>query len=647
MSKSILPAHILHCVPTILCFLIAVPASYSDVDERYALCSRQFNCGKRHLISRFYLNCYGNPSRSPTIDMENESFQVLGIDGGRQTMTITPAGLNLLGGYCPSVEWPETIINHTLFSYSETVRNLSIFFNCSGGFTSVGKNNFSCPSEDGVINGFYTIDDARGSLLENRSSSCRNVIKVPVQLTAFNFDYLIAGKLREVLIEGFQVRYRADNESCAACSSSQGICGSNETSDEFACLCRDKPHMPTCPTGVNLGKPSMTQNISLIVGIIGITTACITICIFTSKKFSLTLSAAVRRKITKSDKDLEAFIRNYGPLPLKRYNFSDVKKLTNSFKDKLGQGGFGGVYKGRLLDGYFVNEVASISRTSHVNVVTLLGFCLEGNNRALIYEFMPNGSLEKFVYNGDTSKPCQYLRWEKMYEIVIGIAKGLEYLHHGCSTKILHFDIKPHNILLDEDFCPKISDFGLAKLCTTKEGIVSSLLGARGIIGYIAPEVFSRNFGEVSHKSDVYSFGMMIMELVGCKNNLDSGVDSSSEVYFPHWIYRHVEQDREFKLPGVVTRKENEIAKKMIIVGLWCIQARPSDRPPMNEVIEMLQGSTEALQIPPTPFLSSPPRAPIDSFTFSTLRHNDRCKLKLFYVASIFVSETDDACNLN
>ncbi|ESR55854.1 hypothetical protein CICLE_v10023313mg [Citrus x clementina] len=617
MGKSILPAQIRHCIPTIVCFFIAVPASYSDVDERYALCSRQFYCGTlspdigypfwgdgfrpRYCGRRgFRLHCqgYGNPIPSPKIYMENESFQVSGIDGGRQTMTITPARLDLLGGYCPSVEWPETIINHTLFSYSETVRNLSKFFNCSGGFTSVGKNNFSCPLEDGVINGFYTIDGDFGPLLENRSSSCRSVVKVPVQLTASNFDYLTAGKLSEVLIQGFQVRYRADNESYSACSSSQGICGSNETSDEFACLCRDKPHMSTCPT------------------------------------------AAFRRKITKSDKDLEAFIRNYGPLPLKRYNFSDVKKTTNSFKDKLGQGGFGSVYKGKLLDGRsvavkllnaskgdgqdFINEVASISRTSHVNVVTLLAFCLEGDNRALIYEFMSNGSLEKFVYNGDTSKPCQYLRWEKMYEIVIGIAKGLEYLHRGCSTRILHFDIKPHNILLDEDFCPKISDFGLAKLCTTKEGIVSSLLGARGTIGYIAPEVFSRNFGEVSHKSDVYSFGMMIMELVGCKNNLDSGVDNSSEVYFPHWIYRHVEQDREFKLPGVVTRKGNEIAKKMIIVGLWCIQARPSDRPPMNEVIEMLQGSTEALQIPPTPFLSSPPRAPIDSSTFSTLGHNDQ-----------------------
>lgn len=126
--------------------------------------------------------------------MGSEVFRVLDIDDDRQTMTITPGRHNLLSVYCPSA-WPETIINLTLFSYSEIVRNLNIFFNCSGGFTSVGKNNFSCPSEDGHIYGFYTIDDDSGSLLENRSSSCRRVIKVPVQLTALNFEYLIAGKL--------------------------------------------------------------------------------------------------------------------------------------------------------------------------------------------------------------------------------------------------------------------------------------------------------------------------------------------------------------------------------------------------------------------------------------------------------------------
>ena len=146
--------------------------------------------------------------------------------------------------------------------------------------------------------------------------------------------------------------------------------------------------------------------------------------------------------------------------------------MTNSFKDKLGQGGYGGVYKGKLQDGCFVavkvlkelkgngeeflNEVASIGRTSHVNIVTLMGVCFEESKRALIYEFMPNGSLEKFIYKENPSNATHQLGWETLYKIAIGIARGLEYLHRGCNTRILHFDIKPHNILLDENFCPKI-----------------------------------------------------------------------------------------------------------------------------------------------------------------------------------------------
>ncbi|MBA0840860.1 hypothetical protein Goarm_003403 [Gossypium armourianum] len=174
------------------------------------------------------------------------------------------------------------------------------------------------------------------------------------------------------------------------------------------------------------------------------------------------------------DKKIEAFLNRHEFLTPKRYRYSDVKNMTNSFRDKLGKGGYGDVYKGKLLDGQlvavkilnksksngedFMNEVSSISRTSHVNIVTLLGFCFEGRRRALIYEFVPNGSLEKFIFqkNGD-----RQLTWEMLYKIAVGIARGLEYLHRGCKTRILHFDIKPHNILLDDDFCPKISDFEL------------------------------------------------------------------------------------------------------------------------------------------------------------------------------------------
>ena len=218
----------------------------------------------------------------------------------------------------------------------------------------------------------------------------------------------------------------------------------------------------------------------------------------------------IRRKSFDADQNIKEFVRNYESQATKRYSYSYIKKMTNSFKDKLGQGGYGGVYKGKLDDGHlvavkvlntsegtgedFINEVASISRTSHVNIVTLLGFCFENGRKALIYEFMSNGSLEKFLCRENPLKSNKHLGWEKLYQIAIGIARGLEYLHCGCRTKILHFDVKPHNILLDQDFSPKISDFGLAKLCPQKESIIS-MSAARGTIGYVAPEVFCRNFG--------------------------------------------------------------------------------------------------------------------------------------------------------
>ncbi|KAL4611806.1 hypothetical protein ACB092_08G152100 [Castanea dentata] len=295
-----------------------------------------------------------------------------------------------------------------------------------------------------------------------------------------------------------------------------------------------------------------------------------------------------------------------------------------------GQGGYSSVYKGKLQDGCFVavkvlkesegngdefvNEVASISRTSHVNIVTLKGFCIEGSKRALIYEFMPNGSLEKFIYKGNPSNSNHQLGWETLYKISIGIARGLEYLHRGCNAQILHFDIKPHNILLDENFCPKISDFGLAKICPREKSFIS-MVSARGTIGYMAPEVFCRNFGGISHKSDVYSYGMMVLEMVGGRKNFDASVDFTSEIYFPHWIYKRLELGEELGLLGLLEKVDQENARKMIVVSLWCIQSDPSIRPSMSKVVNMLEGSLEPFKIPPKPFLCSPPSSPVDSST--------------------------------
>jgi len=325
---------------------------------------------------------------------------------------------------------------------------------------------------------------------------------------------------------------------------------------------------------------------------------------------------------SKSNQNIEAFLKIHGST-LKRYKLSHVKKMTNNFKVKLGQGGFGAVYKGELSNGSlvavkmlsalkkngeeFINEVASISRTSHVNVVTFLGFCLEGRKKALIYEFMSNGSLDKFIYK-ERRETLSPLSWDIIYQIARDIARGLEYLHKGCNTRIFHFDIKPHNILLDENFYAKISDFGLAKLCPRNESIVS-LSDARGTMGYVAPEMWNKNFGRVSHKSDVYSYGMMLLEMVGGRKNINAEASHTSEIYFPHWAYNKLELDNDLRLDMVMTTKENEIAKRLVIVGLWCIQTFPNDRPTISKVIDMLEDNMDSLQIPPKPLLSSPARS--------------------------------------
>jgi len=316
-----------------------------------------------------------------------------------------------------------------------------------------------------------------------------------------------------------------------------------------------------------------------------------------------------KKTIRNNERNIEALISSHGSLAPKRYKYSEAMKITSSMNNKLGEGGYGVVFKGRLHDGRlvavkflhdskakgeeFVNEVMSIGRTSHVNIVSLYGFCLEGSKRALIYEYMPNGSLDKYIYS---KNPKEILGWERLYAIAVGIARGLEYLHHSCNTRIVHFDIKPQNILLDHNFCPKIADFGLAKLCRTKESKLS-VTGARGTIGFIAPEVHTRTFGVVSTKSDVYSYGMLLLEMVGGRKNVKTAVEKSSQNYFPDWIYDHFGQDDGLQACGV-TQEVEEIAKKMSLIGLWCIQILPMQRPTITKVLEMFERGLDELEMP-------------------------------------------------
>jgi serine/threonine protein kinase len=254
--------------------------------------------------------------------------------------------------------------------------------------------------------------------------------------------------------------------------------------------------------------------------------------------------------------------------------------------------------------GEFINEVATIGRIHHANIVQLLGFCSEGTRRALIYEFMPNESLEKYIFSHDSSIFLGLLVPDKMQDIALGIARGMEYLHQGCNQRILHFDIKPHNILLDYSFNPKISDFGLAKQCARDQSMIT-LTAARGTMGYIAPEFYCRNFGGVSYKSDVYSFGMLVLEMVSGRRNSDPSTESQNDVYLPEWIYDKVILGEESVLTSEMTNEEREKVKRLAIVALWCIQWNPKNRPSMTKVVNMLTGRLQSLDMPPKPFVSS------------------------------------------
>ncbi|KAH9739298.1 LEAF RUST 10 DISEASE-RESISTANCE LOCUS RECEPTOR-LIKE PROTEIN KINASE-like 2.1 [Citrus sinensis] len=639
---------------------VRVPTPVSADYEEHKNCSAPFRCANRDDIGYpfwggnrpeycgypgFELNCEEDV---PEINILNITYKVLKFDNAKRIITV--AREDYWDQYCPS-NLVDTALNFSLFDYVHATDNLTLYYSCPPNLMNgmsvlslLDRYEFRCNSDESnaADNYFYSWDvnsvfnKTFTDAVKAYFGSCAKSVLLPLQQPTV--ESLVknpaSANLTRALQEGFGLQWFPNENLCEKCEQSKGECGYSARTGQFNCYCPDKAYPDSCPPqeGSFFNKRKKTS-FGIGAGVVGIIVILVILLLVglrhirkkkTENDQNVFGFGRFRKKKTENENAEAAFIRNYVSLAPKRYNYSDVKRMTNSFSNKLGQGGFGSVYKGKLPDGRlvavkvlknskvngeeFINEVASMSRTSHVNVVSFLGFCYEKKKRALIYEFMPNGSLDQFIYDEESSNINRKLEWRTMCQIAVGIARGLEYLHRGCNIRIVHFDIKPHNILLGEDFCPKISDFGLAKLSEKKESFIS-MLGARGTIGYIAPEVFCRNFGGVSHKSDVYSYGMMILEMVVGRKNAEVKVSLSSEIYFPNSIYKHIEPGNEFQLAGVVTEEEKEMAKKMILVSLWCIQTNPSDRPSMHKVLEMLEGRTEDLQIPPKPSLSSPRRS--------------------------------------
>ncbi|KAF5444916.1 hypothetical protein F2P56_034007 [Juglans regia] len=285
------------------------------------------------------------------------------------------------------------------------------------------------------------------------------------------------------------------------------------------------------------------------------------------------------------------------------YTLRELEVSTNGFADEnvIGEGGYGIVYRGVLEDNTMVAvknllnnrgqaekefkvEVEAIGRVRHKNLVRLLGYCAEGAHRILVYEYVDNGNLEQWIH-GDVG-PSSPLTWEIRMNIILGTAKGLTYLHEGLEPKVVHRDIKSSNILLDKQWNPKVSDFGLAKLLGSERSYVTTRV--MGTFGYVAPEYAST--GMLNERSDVYSFGILLMEIISGRNPVDYS-RPAGEVNLVEWLKTMVtNQNAEGVLdPRLPEKPSSRALKRALLVALRCVDPNAPKRPKMGHVIHMLE----------------------------------------------------------
>ncbi|KAI9071632.1 hypothetical protein K1719_046401 [Acacia pycnantha] len=317
-----------------------------------------------------------------------------------------------------------------------------------------------------------------------------------------------------------------------------------------------------------------------------------------------------KRTITAKDDD------EIAPIESLQFNFHTIRLATDNFSitNKLGQGGFGSVYKGTLPHGQdiavkrlsmdsgqgdseFKNEVLLVAKLQHRNLVRLLGFSLEKHERLLVYEFLPNRSLDYLLFD---SSERVHLNWITRYKIIGGIARGLLYLHKDSRLRIIHRDLKASNILLDEELNPKISDFGLARLFVVDQ-TQSNTSRIVGTYGYMAPEYAMH--GQFSVKSDVFSFGILVLEILsGKKNNSVYNEENAHDLLSFAW--KNWREGTPFNLvdPILNNGSRNEIIR-CVHIGLLCVQEKVADRPTMAQVVLMLNSYSSSLPLPSKPLL--------------------------------------------
>ncbi|GMY38149.1 probable LRR receptor-like serine/threonine-protein kinase At1g56130 [Fagus crenata] len=344
--------------------------------------------------------------------------------------------------------------------------------------------------------------------------------------------------------------------------------------------------------GILPSTPGEKSKLGLIIGIavaVGVVTLILIFAVFYMKRKSL-------------HHDEDEFL-GMGPRP-NTFSYAELRSATEDFNpsNKLGEGGFGPVFKGTLSDGrivavkqlsvashqgksQFVTEISTISAVQHRNLVKLYGCCIDGDRRLLVYEYLENRSLDQALFGKSNLR----LDWPTRFSVCLGTARGLAYLHEDSRPRIVHRDVKASNILIDRELCPKISDFGLAKLYDDTKTHISTRVA--GTIGYLAPEYAMR--GHLTEKADVFGFGVVALEILSGRPNSDNNLDTE-KIYLLEWAWTLHENNQSLRLvdPTLTEFDEGEAAR-VIAISFLCTQASPMMRPSMSRVVAMLVGDIE------------------------------------------------------
>ncbi|TYG52917.1 hypothetical protein ES288_D09G067100v1 [Gossypium darwinii] len=599
--------------------LLVLPVAYSDDHDLFLECNQTFNCGTIQGIGYpfwsptlrpsycghhgFELICQQN--QSPVITTNTQRFHVLNMTRP-PLMTIAP--VDTWEDPCPQ-QFHNISLNHNLFDFAATIRNLTIFYGCPLEDDIPFQHRFNCGTTTSNGNTYaYYLDESLSRIHRSELTDCDTSIIVPVNQSEFDELWNETDNIVGAWNKGFEVMYQKDMISCLACRNSGGVCGSNSSSLDFLCFCPDHPCSKSCVVfgrhGSNLAK-KLAIGFGAAAGGIIISAIAFYFWLrhrrgkeFFKSSYAWSKSFSDRSFMMDPEK-----VKSLAGVHL--FTYKELGEATNNFDSnkELGDGGFGTVYYGKLRDGravaikrlyennykrveQFMNEVWILTKLHHRNLVSLYG-CTSRHSRELllVYEYVSNGTVADHLH-GQRAKPGA-LSWSIRLDIAIETADALSYLH---ASKTIHRDVKTNNILLDNNFTVKVADFGLSRLFPSNVTHVST--APQGTPGYVDPEY--HQCYQLTEKSDVFSFGVVLVELISSKPAVDI-TRHRHEINLSNMAINKIQNRALHELVDPSLGFESDYKVRKMITGVaevafQCLQNEKEMRPTMARVLEALKG---------------------------------------------------------